>query len=77
MQNQPLARGDDVLILQLLDIVATKLHQLLTQGMVVENQERIRQTQQQIDRLRQQLERLRVVLRKQKESEQRKRNLSV
>lgn len=77
MPNEPLANGDDILILQLLDIVATTLHQLLMQGMVVENQERIRQTQQQIDRLRQQLERLRVVLRKQKESEQRKRQLSV
>lgn len=75
MQNEPLARGDDILILQLLDIVATRLHRLLTQGMVVENEESIGQTEQKIDRLRQQLERLRIVLRKQKQSEKRKREL--
>ncbi len=72
MPNAPLSSGDDVLILQLLDIVAQRLHQLLTQGMVLENQETIHQTQLKIDHLRQQLDRLRVVLRKQKESEQRK-----
>lgn len=75
MPNEPLSSGDDLLILQLLDIVAQRLHQLLTQGMVLENQETINQTQLKIDRLRQQLDRLRVVLRKQKESEQRKRQL--
>ena len=75
MPNEPLSSGDDYLILQLLDIVAQRLHQLLTQGMVLENQETINQTQLKIDRLRQQLDRLRVVLRKQKESEQRKRKL--
>ena len=75
MPNEPLSSGDDLLILQLLDIVAQRLHQLLTQGMVLENQETINQTQLKIDRLRQQLDRLRVVLRKQKESEQRKRKL--
>ena len=75
MPNAPLSSGDDVLILQLLDIVAQRLHQLLTQGMVLENQETIHQTQLKIDHLRQQLDRLRVVLRKQKESEQRKPNL--
>ena len=72
MPNAPLSSGDDVLILQLLDIVAQRLHQLLTQGIVLENQETIHQTQLKIDHLRQQLDRLRVVLRKQKESEQRK-----
>ena len=75
MPNEPLSSGDDSLILQLLDIVAQRLHQLLTQGMVLENQETINQTQLKIDHLRQQLDRLRVVLRKQKESEQRKRKL--
>ena len=75
MPNEPLASGDDSLILQLLDIVAQRLHQLLTQGMVLENQETINQTQLKIVRLRQQLDRLRIVLRKQKESEQRKRKL--
>ena len=75
MPNEPLSSGDDSLILQLLDIVAQRLHQLLTQGMVLENQETIHQTQLKIDRLRQQLDRLRIVLRKQKESEQRKRKL--
>ena len=75
MPNAPLSSGDDVLILQLLDIVAQRLHQLLTQGIVLENQETIHQTQLKIDHLRQQLDRLRVVLRKQKESEQRKRKL--
>ena len=75
MPNEPLSSGDDSLILQLLDIVAQRLHQLLTQGMVLENQETINQTQLKIDRLRQQLDRLRIVLRKQKESEQRKRKL--
>ena len=75
MPNEPLSSGDDSLILQLLDIVAQRLHQLLTQGMVLENQETINQTQLKIDRLRQQLDRLRVVLRKQKESDQRKRKL--
>ena len=75
MPNEPLSSGDDSLILQLLDIVAQRLHQLLTQGMVLENQETIHKTQLKIDRLRQQLDRLRIVLRKQKESEQRKRKL--
>ena len=75
MPNEPLSSGDDSLILQLLDIVAQRLHQLLTQGIVLENQETINQTQLTIDRLRQQLDRLRVVLRKQKESDQRKRKL--
>jgi hypothetical protein len=41
----------------------------------LEGPEMIQQTQLKIDRLRQQLDRLRVVLRKQKESEQRKRKL--
>lgn len=45
MPNEPLSSGDDLLILQLLDIVAQRLHQLLTQGMVLENQETINQTQ--------------------------------
>lgn len=75
MPNEPLSSGDDSLILQLLDIVAQRLHQLLTQGMVLENQETINQTQLKIDRLRQQLDRLRIVLRRQKEAEQRKRKL--
>ena len=75
MPNEPLSSGDDLLILQLLDIVAQRLHQLLTQGMVLENQETINQTQLKIDRLRQQLDRLRIVLRRQKEADQRKRKL--
>jgi lipid II:glycine glycyltransferase (peptidoglycan interpeptide bridge formation enzyme) len=76
MPNEPLSSGDDSLILQLLDIVAQRLHQLLTQGIILEGPEAINQTQQKIDRLRQQLERLRIVLRKQKEIEKRKRQLS-
>ena len=76
MPNEPLTSGDDTLILQLLDIVAQRLHQLLTQGIILEGPEMIQQTQLKIDRLRQQLDRLRVVLRKQKESEQRKRKLA-
>ena len=76
MPNEPLTSGDDTLILQLLDIVAQRLQQLLTQGIILEGPEMIQQTQLKIDRLRQQLDRLRVVLRKQKESEQRKRKLS-
>ena len=75
MPNEPLTSGDDYLILQLLDIVAQRLHQLLTQGMVLENQETIHQTQLKIDRLRQQLDRLRIVLRRQKEADQRRRKL--
>ncbi len=75
MPNEPLSSGDDSLILQLLDIVAQRLHQLLTQGMVLENQETINQTQLKIDRLRLQLDRLRVVLRRQKEADQRKRKM--
>ena len=75
MPNEPLSSGDDLLILQLLDIVAQRLHQLLTQGIILEGPEMIQQTQLKIDRLRQQLDRLRIVLRKQKESEQRKRKL--
>jgi len=75
MPNEPLTSGDDTLILQLLDIVAQRLHQLLTQGIILEGPEMIQQTQLKIDRLRQQLDRLRIVLRKQKESEQRKRKL--
>jgi hypothetical protein len=75
MPNEPLSRGDDILVLQLLDIVAQRLHQLLTQGVVLENQESIHQTQQKIDHLRQQLDRLRVVLRKQREAEHRRRKL--
>ena len=75
MPNEPLSSGDDSLILQLLDIVAQRLHQLLTQGMVLENQETINQTQLKIDRLRQHRDRLRVVLRRQKEADQRKRKL--
>lgn len=76
MENSPLVKGDDLLILQLLDIVANRLNQLLTQGIIIEGPEAIRQTQLKIDQLRQQLERLRVVLRKQRESEKRKRELS-
>jgi hypothetical protein len=76
MPNEPLSSGDDSLILQLLDIVAQRLHQLLTQGMVLENQEAINQTQLKMDRLRQQLDRLRIVLRRQKEAQQRKRKLA-
>jgi len=75
MPNEPLSSGDDSLILQLLDIVAQRLHQLLTQGIVLENQETINQTQLKIDRLRQQLDRLRIILRRQKEAEQRRRKL--
>ncbi len=75
MQNSPLVKGDDLLILQLLDIVASKLNQVLTQGIILEGPEAINQTQQKIDRLRQQLERLRIILRKQKESEKRRRKL--
>ena len=75
MNNNPLIKGDDILILQLLDIVATKLKQLLNQGMILENPEVINQTQQKIDQL-QQLERLRIVLRKQREGEKRRRQLS-
>ena len=76
MENRPLVKGDDLLILQLLDIVASRLNQLLTQGIILEGPEAILQTQQKIDRLRQQLERLRILLRKQRESEKRKRQLS-
>ena len=76
MENAPLVKGDDLLILQLLDTLANHLHQLLTQGIILEGPEAINQTQQKIDRLRQQLERLRIVLRKQRESERRKRELS-
>lgn len=76
MENSPLVKGDDLLILQLLDIVANRLNQLLTQGIIIEGPEAIRQTQLKIDQLRQQLERLRVILRKQRESEKRKRELS-
>jgi lipid II:glycine glycyltransferase (peptidoglycan interpeptide bridge formation enzyme) len=76
MENSPLVKGDDLLILQLLDIVASRLNQLLTQGIILEGPEAINQTQQKIDRLRQQLERLRIVLRKQREGEKRKRQLS-
>lgn len=75
MPNEPLSSGDDSLILQLLEIVAQRLHQLLTQGIILEGPEAINQTQQKIDRLRQQLERLRIVLRRQKEAEQRRRKL--
>jgi cell division septum initiation protein DivIVA len=75
MPNGPLSSGDDSLILQLLDIVAQRLHQLLTQGIILEGPEAIHQTQQKIDRLRQQLDRLRIVLRRQKEAQQRKRKL--
>ena len=76
MENAPLVKGDDLLILQLLGIVANRLNQLLTQGIILEGPEAIRLTQQKIDQLRQQLERLRVILRKQRESEKRKRELS-
>ena len=76
MENSPLVKGDDLLILQLLDIVASRLNQLLTQGIILEGPEAINQTQLKIDRLRQQLERLRIVLRKQREAEKRKRQLS-
>ena len=76
MENSPLVKGDDLLILQLLDIVASRLNQLLTQGIILEGPEAINQTQLKIDRLRQQLERLRIVLRKQREGERRKRQLS-
>jgi hypothetical protein len=76
MENRPLVKGDDLLILQLLDIVASRMTQLLTQGIILEGPEAIQQTQQKIDRLRQQLERLRIVLRKQRDGEKRKRQLS-
>jgi hypothetical protein len=44
--------------------------------MVLENLEAINQTQLKMDRLRQQLDRLRIVLRRQKEAQQRKRKLA-
>ena len=72
MAPYPVDPGDDSLIVQLLDLVAVRLRQLLSQGMVAENAETIRQTQDQIDRLQTQLQRLRMVLRQRKEQESRR-----
>ena len=66
MATAPVDPGDDSLILQLLDLVAVRLRQLLANGMVAENAETIHQTQREIDRLQLQLQRLRVVLRQRK-----------
>lgn len=73
MPNEPLVRGDDLLILDLLEILAFRIRSLLTQGMILESPEQIANTQNQIDKTRQQLERLRIVLRKQRDSLKRKR----
>ena len=66
MATAPVDPGDDSLILQLLDLVAVRLRQLLANGIVAENDETIHQTQREIDRLQLQLQRLRVVLRQRK-----------
>ena len=73
---EPLVRGDDLLILQLLDILASRIRNLLTQGMILESPEQIASTQDKIDKTRQQLDRLRVLLRKSKEAEARKRKMN-
>jgi uncharacterized coiled-coil protein SlyX len=73
---KPLVRGDDLLILQLLDILALNLRNLLTQGMILESPEQIASTQDKIDKTRQQLDRLRSILRKYKESERRRRQFA-
>ena len=66
MATAPVDPGDDSLILQLLDLVAVRLRQLLANGIVAENAETIHQTQREIDRLQLQLQRLRVILRQRK-----------
>ena len=70
---EPLGRGDDLLILQLLDILASRIRNLLTQGIILESPEQIASTQDKIDKTRQQLDRLRSILRKSKETERRRR----
>ena len=71
---EPLLPGDDMMLIQLVDIFASRLRQLLTQGTVAENNETIHQTQRKIDILRQQVERLRVVLRKTKDRDKSRRD---
>jgi hypothetical protein len=73
---EPLVRGDDLLLVQLLDILALNLRNLLTQGMILESPEQIASTQDKIDKTRQQLDRLRGILRKSKESERRRRQFA-
>jgi uncharacterized coiled-coil protein SlyX len=73
---EPLVRGDDLLILQLLDILASRIRNLLTQGIILESPEQIASTQDKIDKTRQQLDRLRGILRKSKESERRRRQFA-
>lgn len=73
---EPLVRGDDLLIVQLLDILASRIRNLLTQGMILESPEQIASTQDKIDKTRQQLDRLRTILRKSKETERRRRQFN-
>jgi uncharacterized coiled-coil protein SlyX len=73
---EPLVRGDDLLLVQLLDILALNLRNLLTQGIILESPEQIASTQDKIDKTRQQLDRLRSILRKSKESERRRRQFA-
>ena len=69
---ESLVRGDDLLLVQLLDILASRIRNLLTQGIILESPEQIASTQDKIDKTRQQLDRLRSILRKSKESERRR-----
>ena len=50
--DEPLQRGDDVLLLQMLHAVCARVDQLLTQGMVIDESETVDRTQQKIDRLK-------------------------
>jgi hypothetical protein len=72
---EPLVRGDDLLILQLLDILAARIRSLLTHGMILESPEQIASTQDKIDKTRLQLDRLRVLLRKSRQAQARKRKM--
>jgi hypothetical protein len=74
--DEPLHRGDDLLLLQMLHAVCARVDQLLTQGIALDESEEVDRTQNKIDHLKQELEKLRVYLRRAKEADRRRRQLN-
>jgi len=74
--DEPLHRGDDLLLLQMLHAVCARVDQLLTQGIALDESEEVDRTQNKIDHLKQELEKLRVYIRRAKEADRRRRQLN-
>ena len=73
--DEPLQRGDDLLLIQMLHAVCARIDQLLTQGMVIDEDSSTEHLQGKIDHLKQELEKLRGYLHRAKEADRRRREL--